>query len=76
MNVLKKYLSIAEFEAIIFNNNKVLVEDTVYQTVNESFEFLKSFAADKIIYGVNTGFGPMAQYKIEKEKQKKNKSAN
>lgn len=69
MNVLKKYLSIAEFEAIIFNNNKVLVEDTVYQTVNESFEFLKSFAADKIIYGVNTGFGPMAQYKIEKEKQ-------
>lgn len=33
--------------------------------VQESFEFLTEFSKDKIIYGINTGFGPMAQYRIE-----------
>jgi histidine ammonia-lyase len=32
--------------------------------VKESFAFLKKFSKDKIIYGINTGFGPMAQYRI------------
>ena len=35
--------------------------------VKESFDFLKEFSKDKIIYGINTGFGPMAQYRIENE---------
>ena len=35
--------------------------------VTESFDFLKEFSKDKIIYGINTGFGPMAQYRIENE---------
>jgi len=35
--------------------------------VEESFNFLKEFSKDKIIYGINTGFGPMAQYRIENE---------
>ena len=28
---------------------------------------LKEFSENKVIYGVNTGFGPMAQYKIDKK---------
>ncbi len=28
------------------------------------FSFLAEFSADKLIYGINTGFGPMAQYKV------------
>ena len=32
--------------------------------VEESFQFLTEFSRDKIIYGINTGFGPMAQYLI------------
>ncbi|MFT7153387.1 MAG: histidine ammonia-lyase [Bacteroidia bacterium] len=35
--------------------------------VEESFQFLTEFSKDKIIYGINTGFGPMAQYRIENE---------
>ena len=36
--------------------------------INESFDFLKEFSSDKIIYGINTGFGPMAQFKIDEDK--------
>lgn len=32
--------------------------------VNKAFTFLQEFSKDKIIYGINTGFGPMAQYRI------------
>lgn len=50
-----------EFEQ--FNLN----EDLISQ-INESFDFLKEFSSDKIIYGINTGFGPMAQFKIDEDK--------
>ncbi len=33
--------------------------------LEESLQFLREFSADKLIYGINTGFGPMAQYRIE-----------
>lgn len=39
----------------------------MYAKIEESFHFLKTFSNDKIIYGINTGFGPMAQYRIEDE---------
>jgi histidine ammonia-lyase len=35
--------------------------------VEVNFRFLKSFSFNKLIYGINTGFGPMAQYKISGE---------
>ena len=35
--------------------------------VETNFQFLKSFSSNKLIYGINTGFGPMAQYKITEE---------
>ena len=69
MKILDNYLSIAEFEAVIFNKEEISISDMVYQKVNESYIFLKEFSSEKIIYEVNTGFGPMAQYKIEKEQQ-------
>jgi len=31
-------------------------------------EILTNFSKNKIIYGINTGFGPMAQYRIDPEK--------
>lgn len=36
--------------------------------ISDSFDFLKEFSSDKIIYGINTGFGPMAQFKVEDDK--------
>ena len=59
--------SFSEFKAIIFEQKEVEIAEATLQQMEESFQFLKSFAEDKVIYGVNTGFGPMAQYKIPKE---------
>ena len=65
MSSINQYLSLAEFESIVFGDNKVEVSAEVLERVRESFDFLKEFSANKVIYGVNTGFGPMAQYRIE-----------
>ncbi|MBB4117964.1 histidine ammonia-lyase [Mesonia hippocampi] len=69
MKNLNNYLNITDFEEVIFKSEKISISDEVYQRVNKSYAFLKDFAAEKIIYGVNTGFGPMAQYKIEQQQQ-------
>ncbi len=53
------------FQEVLFEGKKINLSDTLFDRVNESFEFLVQFAENKIIYGVNTGFGPMAQYKID-----------
>ncbi len=65
MKVINEYLSLSEFETIIFENNKIVINDEVLNKVSESFYFLKEFSQNKVIYGVNTGFGPMAQYRIK-----------
>lgn len=67
MNTINEYLSLKEFESIIFGNNKIEISEVVLNRVNESFYFLKKFSCNKVIYGVNTGFGPMAQYRIKDE---------
>lgn len=32
--------------------------------MEQCFDFLKEFIKDKVIYGINTGFGPMAQWRV------------
>lgn len=58
-------LEIEDFYKVIFENTKIQIDNKVLETVEKSFNFLKKFSEDKVIYGVNTGFGPMAQYKIK-----------
>ena len=58
-------LGVEDFYKVIFENSKIKIDKEVYKTVENSFTFLKEFSEDKVIYGVNTGFGPMAQYKIK-----------
>ena len=67
MSLLSEYLTIEDFTSIIFNTNKIEVSSAVIDRVEESFTFLKTFSENKVIYGVNTGFGPMAQYRIKNE---------
>ncbi|HVW96884.1 MAG TPA: aromatic amino acid ammonia-lyase [Mucilaginibacter sp.] len=57
-------LSTNDFSELIFKNAKVELDKTALDTINTNFEFLKKFSSNKLIYGINTGFGPMAQYKI------------
>ena len=69
MKVIHDYLTIADFSSIIFNNEKIELDDLLVDRVNKSFNFLQSFSKNKVIYGVNTGFGPMAQYRIQPKDQ-------
>src|SRR5688500_1936741 len=69
MKIINEYLSLQEFEDIIFTGQKIGISETVLKRVDESFNFLKEFSGNKVIYGVNTGFGPMAQYRIKEEDQ-------
>lgn len=70
MLILNGTLGINEFQQILFEDQSIQIDKKVFETVDESFEFLKTFSENKIIYGVNTGFGPMAQYKIEDSQRK------
>ena len=62
-----KKLTLSQFYEIIFNKQELQIEPEVMATVEGSHSFLKEFAENKVIYGVNTGFGPMAQYRIRDE---------
>jgi histidine ammonia-lyase len=59
-----KVLSLDEVYRVLFNGEELSLDETALQQVSHNFEFLKKFAAKKLIYGINTGFGPMAQYRI------------
>lgn len=61
---LNKELQLKDFYRVIFNNENIELGTSLIERVERSFNFLKDFSKDKVIYGVNTGFGPMAQYKI------------
>ena len=57
-------LDLERFKSIVFLNEPLVLTSAEKETVERSYIFLTSFSQNKIIYGINTGFGPMAQYKI------------
>ena len=65
MLILKGELDVKDFYKVLFNNSTIELDSTLLTRVEDSFKFLKEFSENKVIYGVNTGFGPMAQYKIK-----------
>lgn len=64
MIVLDKELSLEQAESLIFSDEQLSISDRARSRVSASYAFLSEYAADKVIYGINTGFGPMAQYRI------------
>lgn len=58
-----------DFYKILFAGEKIELDKGSLQEVEKSFAFLNGFASDKIIYGINTGLGPMAQYKVDRSDQ-------
>src|SRR5688500_8796533 len=67
ISIAGRPLTLNECREILFNNEKISLGETALEKVNESHSFLRSFSKNKLIYGINTGFGPMAQYKISDE---------
>ncbi len=59
-----KPLDLSVFEQIVLQHKDITISAQSIKDVSRSYEFLQSFSKDKLIYGINTGFGPMAQYRI------------
>ena len=57
-------LSISHFCRIVHREDKIILDDRDLLKVRSSFDFLKEYSSNRVIYGINTGFGPMAQFKI------------
>lgn len=63
-------LTIQDFEKVVLEKQQVQISEEAIQRVQKSFQFLQEFSKGKIIYGITTGFGPMAQYKVDDEEIK------
>jgi len=63
-------LSVADFEKVLYQGESVELDSAAVKKVEHNFTFLKSYSQHKIIYGINTGLGPMAQYKISEDDQR------
>lgn len=62
---ITEQLSESEIERIVFGKETIRLSDGVKKNIENCYNFLKSFSSNKIIYGINTGFGPMAQWRID-----------
>ena len=62
---INKELSEKEIELIVLGKEKIALSASAKEAIENCFNFLKEFSAKKIIYGINTGFGPMAQWRIK-----------
>ena len=58
-------LTRAELERILIGREHIEIAPETRRAVEECYRFLADFSKDKVIYGINTGFGPMAQWRID-----------
>ena len=60
-------LTLEDFSEILNHQQEISLADDAIKQVAINYLFLKKFSSNKLIYGINTGFGPMAQYKVNEE---------
>ena len=60
-----KNITFGEIEKILFGGAEMRLDEAALREVAECHEFLRGFADEKVIYGINTGFGPMAQWRVD-----------
>jgi histidine ammonia-lyase len=65
--ITNKKLQLNQIESILFKAENVEITPDALANVQAGFDFLKKFSDEKLIYGINTGFGPMAQYRVSDE---------
>lgn len=57
--------SLEDVSSILYSGKTIDMASLPLDDVEACYEFLKKFTADKVIYGINTGFGPMAQWRVD-----------
>lgn len=62
---LNQRLSLEDIYQILYQGASLQLTEDATKRIQDSYNFLKSFSSDKVIYGINTGFGPMAQYRVD-----------
>lgn len=60
-------LTLREFYTIVYEKAEVSLNKAALSEIDKCHKFLKEYCEKKLIYGINTGFGPMAQYRIKNE---------
>ena len=70
IKVGQQRLSANDFEKILYAGEKIELDGAALDKVERNFQFLQTYSQHKIIYGINTGLGPMAQYKISDDDQR------
>ena len=58
-------ITLDEIEKVLYCNESIEVSPEWMNRVEACYRFLEQFAAEKVIYGINTGFGPMAQWRVD-----------
>ncbi|HCC50800.1 MAG TPA: histidine ammonia-lyase [Porphyromonadaceae bacterium] len=58
-------LSLNDIEEILFRQKQLKLSSGSLKKVDKCYTFLQHYSKEKIIYGINTGFGPMAQYRVD-----------
>lgn len=56
--------SLEEIHSVLFKNGNLTLDSQSLSCIEKCFEFLSNFSKEKVIYGINTGFGPMAQWRV------------
>lgn len=60
-------LTLNDIDGILSCGRRVAIAPSERERMERCYDFLVRFAREKVIYGINTGFGPMAQWRIADE---------
>jgi len=65
LTIGERRITLEDYQRVLQDNDGVDIHAHALERIKKSFSFLETFHQDKIIYGINTGLGPMAQYRID-----------
>jgi histidine ammonia-lyase len=65
--IINARLEPEQIEEVLFKKKKIVLNPEILDKVQTTYDFLRQFSEEKLIYGINTGFGPMAQYRVSDE---------
>ncbi len=58
-------IELSRVEELLFASAQIDTSRLPLKEVTQCYEFLRQFSSEKVIYGINTGFGPMAQWRVD-----------
>lgn len=62
---IQERISLDDVLRAAVHDEPVSMDSQALDAVMRCHLFLKEFSSDKVIYGINTGFGPMAQWRVD-----------